>query len=63
MTKKSSQDSGSSLLQKYKQASSKVKSQKAVIKAYENIADISSAAEAIKNRQELLLIEQGYLVN
>jgi len=62
MTKKSSQDSGSSLLQKYKQASSKVKSQKAVIKAYENIADISSAAEAIKNRQELLLIEQGYLV-
>jgi len=63
MTRKSSQALLACLLQKYKKASSKVTSQKTVIKAYENIADISSAAEAISNRQDRLLIDMDYLVN
>lgn len=51
------------LVQKYKVASSKVQSQKTVIREYEKIADISSAAEAINNRRDQLLKEIGHLVD
>ena len=55
MTRTDNQDLLGHLLQKYKKASSNVQSQKTVLKAYKNIADISSAAEPINNRRCQLL--------
>jgi regulator of replication initiation timing len=61
MTRKDSQDSldidlFGGLLQKYEDASANVQSHKTVIKAYENIGDVASAAKVVKNRRDLLLI-------
>lgn len=63
MTRKSSQDVLACLVQEYKVASSKVQSQKTVIREYEKIGDISSAAEAINNRRGQLLKELGHLAD
>lgn len=63
MTRKNSQDVLDCLVQKCKVASSKVQSQKTVIREYEKIADISSAAEAINSRRDQLLKEIGRLAD
>ncbi len=63
MTRTNSQDLLGCLLQKYKKASSRVQSQKTVIRSYENIAHISSAKEAINNRRAQLLKEIDHLAD
>ena len=63
MTRKSSQDVLACLVQEYKVASSKVQSQKTVIREYEKIGDTSPAAEAINNRRGQLLKELGHLAD
>lgn len=63
MTRKSSQDLLGSLLQKYKAASSKVQSQRTVIREYEKISDSPPAAEALNNRRDQLLKEIGHLAD
>ena len=51
------------LLQKYEDASAKVQSQKTVIKAYENITDISAVTEIVSARQDQLLIALDQLAS
>lgn len=51
------------LLQKYEDASVKVQSHKTVIKAYENILDISAVTEIVSARQSQLLIALDQLVS
>lgn len=68
MTRKNNQDSKNVslldvLLQKYEDASVKVQSHKTVIKAYENILDISAVTEIVSARQSQLLIALDQLVS
>lgn len=68
MTRKNNQDSKDVslldvLLQKYEDASVKVQSHKTVIKAYENILDISAVTEIVSARQSQLLIALDQLVS
>ena len=51
------------LLQKYGDASAKVQSHRTVIKAYENIPDISAATEIVRARRGQLLIALDQLAN
>ena len=68
MTVKNNQDSKDvdlldALLQKYEDASAKVQSHRTVIKAYENIPDISAATEFVSARQSQLLIALDQLAS
>ena len=68
MTRKNRQDSNNvdlldALLQKYEDASAKVQSHRTVIKAYENIPDISVATEIVSARQSQILIALDQLAS
>lgn len=68
MTRKNRQDSKNvdlldALLQKYEDASAKVQSHRTVIKAYENIPDISVVTEIVSARQSHILIALDQLAN
>jgi len=68
VTRKNRQDSNNvdlldALLQKYEDASAKVQSHRTVIKAYENIPDISVATEIVSARQSQILIALDQLAS
>lgn len=68
MTRKNNQDSKDvdlldTLVQKCEDTSAKVQSHRTVIKAYENIPDVSAATEIVRARQSQLLIALDQLAS
>lgn len=68
MTRKNSHESRGAdllvaLLQKYEDASTKVQSQKTVLKAYKSITDISAATEIVSAKQDQLLMALDQLAS